>query len=76
MTIIVTLLRIMTVTKPLTITTTKLVTSTIMTKTTMPTINYLDIGSVDADQLRLVRPLLGARLKVGEEPDSEVHLQD
>ena len=38
--------------------------------------NDLDIGSVDADQLRLVRPLLGARLKVGQEPDSEVHLQD
>ena len=38
--------------------------------------NDLDIGSVDADQLGLVRPLLGARLKVGEEPDSEVHLQD
>ena len=34
----------------------------------------LDVGSVDTDQLRRVRPLLGARLKVGKETKSEVHL--
>ena len=35
---------------------------------------HLHIGSVDADQLRRVRPFLGARLKVWKETNSEVHL--